>query len=161
MIRAIVLLLLAAIAGTGAWAQAPAVDPLSSSECVAARDELDKALSDPALSRQARAERLAQARQRAAVVCLGPDSGTRERTGAPQPAQVVPPPAVTVRPPPPPMPTVAAPQPPVSTPRAAAITTCDPAGCWDSEGRRLNNVGPLLMGPRGLCTMHGGLLNCP
>jgi hypothetical protein len=160
MIRAIVLLL-AAIAGTCAWAQAPAVDPLSSIECLAARDELDKALSDRAPSREARAKRLAQARQRTAAVCLGRDSGTRERTGAPQPAQVVPPAAVTVPPRPPPMPTVAAPRPPVSTPRAAAITTCDPAGCWDSEGRRLNNAGPLLMGPRGLCTMQGGLLNCP
>lgn len=154
-------LLLAAVATTVLSAQAADADPLSSSECTAARDELEKALSEPAASRQAHAERLAHARRRAALVCLGTGSGGRERSGAPQPAQAVPPPAISLPPAPAPLPAIAPPQPPLAIPRAAAITTCDPAGCWDSEGRRLNNMGPLLMGPRGLCTIHGGLLNCP
>jgi hypothetical protein len=152
-------LLLAATAATPLSAQTPDADPLSSSECVAAREELDKAISEPAGSRQARSERLARARQRAALVCLGRESA-RERAGAPQPPQAVPPPVVGVRPAQA-APAIATPQPPLAIPRAAAITTCDPAGCWDSEGRRLNNMGPLLMGPRGLCTIQGGLLNCP
>lgn len=138
-------------------------DPLSSSECAAARDELEKALSEPPATRQP--QRLARARKQAALVCLGPDTGNRERSGAPQPAQAVPAPAITLRPAPEPAPALATPQPPptprLDIPRAAAVTICDPAGCWDSEGRRLNNMGPLLMGPRGLCTIQGGLLNCP
>jgi hypothetical protein len=52
--------------------------------------------------------------------------------------------------------------PPVAVPRAAAvITTCDPGGCWDSEGRRLNHLGPMLVGPRGLCNLQAGIANCP
>jgi hypothetical protein len=156
-------LLLAAGAGVAFSlhaAQEP--DPLSSSECAAARAELEAALSEPDVDRQARAQRLARARQEAALACLGPTSGNRERSGAPQPPQAVPPPAIGVRPPPPAPPTVnAVPQPPLPVPRSAVITACDPAGCWDSEGRRLNNAGPLLLGPRGLCTLHAGVLNCP
>lgn len=160
MTRFVAALLLAAAATCALSAQARDADPLSSSECAAARDELDKALSEPTERRRARPERLARARQQAALVCLGRDSGSRERSGAPQPAQAVPPAAISVRPAPP-APVAAPPQPPLAIPHAAAVTTCDPAGCWDSEGRRLNNVGPLLMGPRGLCTIQGGLLYCP
>jgi hypothetical protein len=151
--------LLLAMAATGALrAQASETDPLSSSECAAARGELEKVLSEP--GRKARDERLLRARQQVVAACLGSESGGRERSGAPQPAQVVPPVLPPVRPAPPPLPTIAPAPPPVAVPRAA-ITTCDPAGCWDSEGRRLNNMGPLLVGPRGLCTLQGGVLNCP
>ncbi len=59
------------------------------------------------------------------------------------------------------LPPVALPAPPLAIPRPTVITTCDPAGCWDSDGRRLNNMGPLLMGPRGPCTLQGGVANCP
>jgi hypothetical protein len=152
------LLVLAAIGALRA--QGAETDPLSSSECTAARDELENVLSEP--GRKARDERLLRARRQAAAVCLGRDSGSRERSGAPQPAQAVPSVALpSARPAPaPPLPAIAPAPPPVAVPRAA-ITTCDPAGCWDSEGRRLNNMGPLLMGPRGLCTLQGGVLNCP
>jgi hypothetical protein len=158
MTRFVAALLLAAAATCALSAEGPDADPLNSTECAAARDELDKALSEPAERQRARPERLARARQQATRVCLGRDSGNRERSGAPQPVQAVPPAAISVRPAPP---TPAPPQPPLAIPRATVITTCDPAGCWDSEGHRLNNVGPLLMGPRGLCTIQGGLLNCP
>ena len=161
MSRFIATLLLAAAASAALSAQAVEADPLNSSECMAARDELEKALNEPAPNRQARSERLARARRQAALVCLGREAGGRERSGAPEPAQAVPPPVISVRPAQAPPPAVASPQPPLAIPRSAAITACDPAGCWDSDGRRLNNMGPLLMGPRGLCTLQGGLLNCP
>jgi hypothetical protein len=161
MPRYVATLLLVAAASSALSAQAPEADPLNSSECVAARDELDKALSEPAANRQARSERVACARRQAALVCLGREASGRERSGAPEPPQAVPPPVISMRPAPAPPPVSATPQGPVAIPRPATITACDPAGCWDSEGRRLNNMGPLLMGPRGLCTLQGGLLNCP
>jgi len=161
MPRFIATLLLAAATSSTLPAQTVDADPLNSSECRSAREELDKALDEPMANRQARSERLARARQQAALLCLGREAASRERSGAPEPVQAVPPPVVPVRPPSAPRAAIALPQPPVAIPRAATITTCDPAGCWDSDGRRLNNMGPLLMGPRGLCTLQGGLLNCP
>jgi hypothetical protein len=53
---------------------------------------------------------------------------------------------------------------PVPVPRPAApivVTTCDATGCWTSDGRRLDRAGPNLLGPRGLCTLQGALLQCP
>lgn len=140
-------------------AQTAEPDPMNSRACVRAREALDQAIGEPAPNRQAHAARLARARQQAATACLGRDSSSRERSGAPDPPQAVPPPMAVV--PRPPLPVPAAPAAPLAIPRAATITTCDPAGCWDSEGRRLNNMGPLLLGPRGLCTMQGGQLICP
>ena len=152
MIRLIAALLLAApLAG-----QAQPGDSLRSDECAVARAELEAALADNASNPRARAQRLAMARRHAALACLGPSSGRAQRSGAPQPAQVVPPPVIAA----PRAPPSAAPLPQLEIPRPAAITTCDPAGCWDSDGRRLNQVGPLLMGPRGLCSMHGGIVTC-
>jgi len=43
----------------------------------------------------------------------------------------------------------------------AVVTACDAGGCWDSEGRRLERAGPLLLGPQGACTLQGALLNRP
>jgi len=51
--------------------------------------------------------------------------------------------------------------PPVAVPRAAVITQCDPTGCWDSNGHRLNRVGPGLAGPGGPCTVQGNAVMCP
>ncbi|MDB5872526.1 MAG: hypothetical protein JWQ07_1968 [Ramlibacter sp.] len=137
-------------------------DPLNSAACKAAREALESVFDDPGLSRQARAGRLGLARENAAAACLGRSAGQRERSGAPVPAQAVPAPAITAgRLSPAPLPAPAPPAPPLAISRPAAITTCDPAGCWDSEGRRLNNMGPLLIGPRGPCTLQGGLVNCP
>jgi hypothetical protein len=159
MIRTIAALLLAGTAG--ASGAPPAADSLNSSECLAARAELEQALAEPASARQAHPQRLLQARRQATTACLGRDSPGRERSGAPEPAQSVPAPTIAPRPAQAPAAVAAQPQPPLPIPRAAVITTCDPAGCWDSEGRRLNNMGPLIVGPRGLCSMQGGQLNCP
>jgi hypothetical protein len=161
MPRLIAALVLTAAASSALSAQALGADPLSSTECMAARDELEKALSEPTANRQARSERLARARGQAALLCLGREADGRERSGAPEPAQAVPPPIISVRPAQAPPPAITSPQPPLAIPRTPTITACDPGGCWDSEGRRLNNMGPLLISPRGLCNLQGGMLNCP
>jgi hypothetical protein len=155
MLPVIAALLLAAPLAT----QAQPRDPLSSGECMAARAELEAALADNVSNSRARAQRLAAARKQAAVACLGPSSGERERSGAPQPVQVVPPPLIAAPSVPPPAPPPA-PPPQLTIPRPAVITTCDPAGCWDSDGQRLNQMGPILMGPRGPCSLQGGVVTC-
>jgi len=45
--------------------------------------------------------------------------------------------------------------------RPYAVTACDPGGCWANDGSRLNRLGPNLWGKRGMCTLHGSLLQCP
>jgi hypothetical protein len=139
---------------------AQSADPLHSKECAVARAELDAALDEAAAARQPRSRRLAAARSAAADACLGPSSGKAERSGAPDVVRSVPAPAMPAAPitPPPAVVTVA---PPLSVPRPATITACDPAGCWDSEGRRLNQVGPQFIGPRGPCILLGGAVSCP
>jgi hypothetical protein len=143
-------------------AQAQPGDSLRSSECAIARAELEAALDDNASNSRARAQRLANARKQAAQACLGPSSGEPQRSGAPEPAQVVPPTVIAVPPVPPAPPSPgAAPLPPLDIPRPSTMTMCDPGGCWDNNGKRLNQVGPILMGPRGPCGMHGGVVTCP
>jgi hypothetical protein len=73
-------------------------------------------------------------------------------------AAVVVPPTIIDGPRPP---VIALPAPPMEVKRPAPLTTCDSAGCWDADGRRLNNVGPLLMGPHGPCIRQGGVVQCP
>jgi hypothetical protein len=130
-------------------------DPLHSPECDAARATLERALDDTSSHRRGATVALAQARKDAIEACLGREDAARERSGAPYPAIAVRPPAVDV-------PRIApVPMPSLDVPRPAAITTCDPGGCWDSEGRRLNSVGPVLMGPRGPCVTQAGVVHCP
>jgi hypothetical protein len=136
-------------------------DPLASPDCQAARAELEQALNDADSSRGQASDRLARARVTAAAACLGGNGGGRERSGAPQPAQAVPPPFITQGRSPALPKLEPAPAPP-AIPRPTIITTCDASGCWDSEGRRLNNAGPVLMGPRGLCSgTAGNSVSCP
>lgn len=154
MIRRCLAAALVPLAMAAAWAQGP--DPLKSVECKVALDDLERVLRETTQGPH-RAQRVAAARRHAAGACLGHGDDARVRSGAPQPPQVVRPPAAATTPPSPP----AAPLPPLAIPRPTVITTCDPAGCWDSEGRRLNNMGPLLVGPRGPCTVQGGVATCP
>jgi hypothetical protein len=159
MMRPLLALLLAAGASLAASAQP--VDRLDSPECRAARGELEATLDDPGIGRAERAQRLAAVRKKVLSICLGPASAQPQRSGAPQPVLAVPAPIISA---PPLYPTVRATPPPlpaVSVPRPSVVTTCDPGGCWDSDGRRLNNLGPMLVGPRGVCTLQGGTANCP
>jgi len=135
-------------------------DPLASPECQAARVELEQALDDAGTGASKSGDRLVRARALVAGACLGGNAGGRERAGSPEPAQAVPPPRITpARPLPLPQ---SAPTPaPLAIPRPTVINSCDSSGCWDSEGRRLNNAGPVLMGPRGLCSGGGNVVNCP
>ncbi len=119
--------------------------------------------------RRAPDARLLALRRQAAQVCLG------GKADLPVPQRQVHPP-VTVAPviapppiePPPIAPVVAPPvsaAPPAAPPPRNApptvITSCDPTGCWASDGSRLNRMGQNLLGPRGLCTVQGNLLQCP
>lgn len=152
-------LVLACVAG----ALAQAADPLHSPECLAARDALDRAQEDAAAHPTQSHPALAGAREDARLACLGRESGTAQRVGAPEPPIAVPPPVI--EPPAPPRAVVAPlrtpPPSPVQLSPPAAITACDPGGCWDSNGQRLNQLGPVLVGPRGVCTVQGALVQCP
>ena len=144
-------LLLFALAGVAAQAQGGA-DLLKTPECLAARQQLDEALAAGGPR-----GKLDAARQQAAVRCFG------LKPAAPPEGRFVPPPVATepirLRPAPA---LPAAPAPPsVAVPRPPAVTSCDAAGCWDSNGTRYNQQGPVLMGPRGVCTLQAGVLNCP
>lgn len=108
--------------------------------------------------------RLQALRARAARLCLG----TAAALAAPVRRPVVPMPRAESKPPGPlvvPRPRASKPEaslPP--TPRAAPspfISACDASGCWASDGTRLNRAGPVLLGPRGVCTQAGTLLQCP
>jgi hypothetical protein len=153
-----VLLAAASVAAAG-----PDPDPLRSPQCGIARAELEAALDAAGRKLPGAAERLPQVRARAVETCLGasvPPASAQQRSGAPErPIAVVPthigPRAVT------PQPTLEPAPPPVAVPRPATITTCDPGGCWDTEGRRLNNMAPLIVGPRGACTLQGSVVVCP
>jgi hypothetical protein len=50
---------------------------------------------------------------------------------------------------------------PVPVEASTVITACDAVGCWASDSTRLHRIGPNLQGPRGLCSVHGGVLLCP
>jgi hypothetical protein len=65
-------------------------------------------------------------------------------------APAIVPPAIAV-PPPAPLPVQRPP---------AMVSSCDATGCWASDGTRLHRAGPNLIGPRGLCTVSGKLVQC-
>ncbi len=132
-------------------------DPIASLECREARVELQQALNGSESSRSQPSWRLTRARKQVQATCLGPSEGARQRAGASEPALAVAPPRITQNPATP----LAQPEPALAIPRPTVITTCDPSGCWDSEGRRLNNAGPTLMGPRGQCSGSGSVIICP
>jgi hypothetical protein len=138
---------------------ASGADPLKSDACKAALVELEKVANQGAAP--TRSARLAQARESAATACLGRSQGRGVRSGAPYPAQSVAPPVTSGPRPQASLPAAAAPPAALSIQRPTVITACDPGGCWDSDGRRLNQMGPLLMSPRGPCTVQGGLATCP
>lgn len=163
-----------------AWAQAQgAPDLMKTPECQAARQQLEAALAAGGPR-----DRVTAARREAAIRCFGvrlpedpvekgsPGHATLKSDrmpASPGPRNRVQPPPVMVDPirlrPAPSLSHTATVPPVVSAPLLppgpAVITTCDSSGCWDSTGARHNQQGPVLLGPRGACTVQGGLLNCP
>ena len=137
------------------------VDPLRSRDCSAAQATLEAALSQAGAHAAGAPERLLRARQQAIAACLGSAPMRGERSGAPEPPIVVAPTRIGSRVDPLPLPSISPPPAPPAAGRPAAITSCDPGGCWDSEGRRLNQLGPVLVGPQGACTVQGGVVACP
>ena len=150
-----------------------AADALHSAACVqalAALNDVEESLvsrtgaqpqdgSDRWLSRQ----RLLASKRRAASICLGgadaPAPAASHRSAAPA---VNEPPrhdaAVTT---PPPVRTVPAQAPTTTLPPVLSLVSCDAAGCWASDGTRLQRSGTLLLGPRGYCSAAGSVLSCP
>lgn len=128
-------------------------------EAIAASASSPSATPADKQHQQSVAARLQPLRKRVADACLG------GLTTSPPPSQhtwVVP--EAPVRPsvamPRPPQPATA----PVTVPRfemPAAVTHCTAAVCFTSDGSTLTRVGPGLVGPRGPCTVQGGLVRCP
>ncbi|WP_144290126.1 hypothetical protein [Ideonella sp. A 288] len=155
-----------------AWGAGPVhADPLKSPACVqavAALDDVERAMAsasasqarggaaDPALT-----ARLRDLRHQAARLCLGsaPDETPRAlprvpaRTGQAEPRGLQPKLAAAAVGP-------RVPAPPAIAP-FRSITSCDAAGCWASDGTRLQKMGPDLLGPNGLCRTVGTVLTCP
>ncbi len=134
---------------------AHAQDPLKSPACGDALAVLEEARAS---GDAARAE---AARRQATAACLGSGGEARRPSPTAQPPVAVPPP--TLEPPAAAAAPVPQPRPvrPVAVERPAVITTCDAGGCWDSEGRRLNRAGPVLLGPGGPCVASGQAVQCP
>jgi hypothetical protein len=154
-------------------------DPLASTDCrraMSVLQEQEAAASGPQRPQGAVDGPLAHApdpkfeaaRRDAAKACLAthadPEPRTRPEPPAgrmAQPPVAVPP--IAVAPPSTLRSATVAPPPPVARPpeRPQFVVSCDPGGCWANDGSRLNRIGPILSGPRGVCTLQGALLTCP
>jgi hypothetical protein len=138
-------------------------DPIDSKDCANAQAQLDQAIAQAPTSHDGPSASLKAAREAALRACLGKPAQGAQRSGAPEPAIAVPsmglgaPPSRPAAPAPSP-----SPPPALAIPRPSTITTCDPAGCWDSQGSRLNRYSPgVLIGPQGQCSLQGGVVRCP
>jgi len=172
--RPILVLLAATLAGSAALAQSSSAagDPLQAPECrqaLAALHEIEAAAADaakaqtprPAASTPGIDPKLAAARKSAARRCLASRADPPVRGRLAQPPLAVPP-VAGVRPPPVTTPAVAATPPRApAPPPLVSITSCDAAGCWTSDGARLNRVGPTLWGSHGACSVVGTVVHCP
>jgi hypothetical protein len=170
MPRALLVLAIALVgSAAGANARAADGDPLQAPECRRALTELQSqetaaASAPPAGSeRGARAidPKLEAARRRVARLCLASRADPPPRGRLAQPPVVVAP-VDGIRPPlPAASASVAIPARAPTAPPLLSITSCDAAGCWASDGSRLNRVGPTLWGPRGACSVQGSVVHCP
>jgi len=154
-------LLLAGSAARQAAAQGD-IDPMHSPECATAQGVLERALQEAVGGSADARQALDAARKQALDICLGPQTGHTERSGAPASPIAVPSPSFTAHGGGRAMhaPTVTPPAPPSVAP-PTVITTCDASGCWDSQGHRLNSMGPVLIGPQGVCALQPGAVRCP
>jgi hypothetical protein len=130
-------------------------DPLKSDACGRSLAALQAGRAPGSGKTPAQVEAL---RRDATQACLGGTGDARRPSPTAQAPVAVPPPSVALpRSVPPVSPTL----PPPAIERPAVITSCDSGGCWDSNGRRLNSAGPLLIGPRGACVTSGLQVHCP
>jgi hypothetical protein len=139
-------------------ASAPAASAAAASTVAAAPGGASRPAGTPG-------DALKAARQQAARACLGgagdpPPPTARTLPPAEMPRAPAPP---TARLPPLPAraPVPAVTVPPPSVDRPVIVTSCDPGGCWSSDGIWRPRVGPTLGGPAGLCTRQGVLVSCP
>jgi hypothetical protein len=104
--------------------------------------------------------RLAAARRDVARQCLEAREDPPRAGRLAEPPIVVPPVAGVPQPPATPPTTMPARIAPVQPP--VTITTCDTGGCWTSDGKRLQRLGPTLLGPHGsTCSVVGAVVHCP
>ncbi|MEO5695542.1 MAG: hypothetical protein ABIQ60_00245 [Burkholderiaceae bacterium] len=146
-------------------------DPLESVDCRRALDALGSRegvvaaqRSDDHTDRAAPDARLQALRRNAAFVCLG------SRADASRPARpvvrrpLVVEPSLTGGPAPLRSPAAVRNEPAAAEPGVpppTVVTTCDPAGCWSSDGSRLIRAGAGFIGPGGWCSVQGSVLQCP
>ncbi|WP_427912324.1 hypothetical protein ACPWT1_17010 [Ramlibacter sp. MMS24-I3-19] len=151
------MLMLVVLGLAAAWhanAQPPA-DPLKSDACGRALAALQAARTPDSGRTPGQVEGL---RREATQACLGGSGEARRPSPTAQAPMVVPPPTVALPRSIPPA-EVVLPAPPIERP--AVITACDAGGCWDSNGKRLNRAGPILIGPGGACVTTGVQVRCP
>jgi len=142
-------------AGAQPAAGSPKPDPLKSDACGKALAALQAARAPDGDRTPAQVEVV---RREATQACLGGSGDARRPSPTAQAPIVVPPPTVALPRSVPPR-EVTPPAPPIERP--PVITACDAGGCWDSDGRRLNRAGPLLIGPGGACVTSGLQVHCP
>ena len=143
-----------------AWAQREVPSP-ESAACDRARRGLEHALQAHVVNNTTSSVRLEAARRQAQAACLGGDATTTPgRRVAPQPPFAVPdPPLPAARMP---APAVALPLPSVPLPSPRVLGPCDATGCWDNQGRRLNEGGGIYSAPGGgVCSVQGVFATCP
>ncbi|MGZ5180251.1 MAG: hypothetical protein ACXWC2_07230 [Ramlibacter sp.] len=151
--RAALLACLAAVAGaTAAQGQG---DPLKSQACGQHLAALQAARSPGSGKSPADIEAL---RRDATQACLGGNGAARRPAPSARAPDIVPPPMVALPRSTPPT-VLPLPAPPIQRP--PVLTSCDAAGCWDSNGTRLDRAGPLLIGPGGACVRTGLQVQCP
>ncbi|HVR48833.1 MAG TPA: hypothetical protein VMS38_03790 [Pseudorhodoferax sp.] len=139
-------------------------DALKSPACLAARERLEALMAED----KPDIVRLRAARQRGARACFRAEADAAEQQPArlERPRIVLPPPGTPVPVPAPPtvpaVPGVTAAPALAPAAQPAQVQRCDAGGCWDTQGQRLNRVGPQLANPQGqLCTQQGTVLSCP
>ncbi|HET9977352.1 MAG TPA: hypothetical protein VFQ20_07960 [Burkholderiaceae bacterium] len=102
-------------------------------------------------------------RRQAALACLGGRDAPRSAPLRPRasPPVAVPSAAVAATAPPvrPSATPLARDAPPAGHP-PLTLTACDAAGCWTSDGTRLQRAGSVLLGPRGVCQVSGPFVQC-
>lgn len=152
-------------AAAAAYPSSPAGNPLRSPDCARALAALsveeDATIARRSASAPEGAGRTAQLRQlqrAAALACLGAADAPRAEPAFRPPVSV---PGVALRAVPPSARRSEAPPAAVPQRPLVSVTSCDALGCWASDGTRLQRQGSSLLGPRGLCSQVGAVLDCP